>query len=133
MEVLKACNDAPTGFIDDLFDTSTGSYVDGYMIRFDKVIKWLDVDTDGLRQLLINNFEKDIDYTVNAATADDNLNGNHISVTADCFKCLCTFSGTQTAITTRKRFISIERQLKQYYAYKAELCQEIFQLNKSDV
>jgi phage anti-repressor protein len=125
-EFLKKYSSVPIGFIEDFFDISKESYDDAEcIIKFDVVVKWLDVRKDNLKAILIEHFEEKYDYTIEKVKIK-NKNGNGanwvdlIHITPDCFKSLCMLSQTAKAKEVRKYFLSIEKLVIKYNKYIQE-------------
>lgn len=118
---LKQFSILPSKFIDDFFIIAKEEYDDSdRIIDFDLVCKWLDVRKDHLKKILIDNFEKEYDYTI-IKKQKKQLNGvglttyHDIRITPNCFKEICMISSTSKAKEVRKYFIEMERLIKTYY------------------
>jgi phage anti-repressor protein len=104
-------------FLRDFFNLGGDTYGDTYKnINFDDVVKWLDVQKNHLKRLLINNFDIMDDYTEDKILVKNNKRGaNYVSkimLTPDCFKELCMISQTKKAKAVRKYYIIAEGLLR---------------------
>jgi len=120
----------PVGFIEDFFSILRESYDDkDCVIKFDAVVKWLDVRKDHLKRLLEQHFEEKYDYIIEKVKIK-NKNGNGanwvdlIHITPDCFKSLCMLSQTSKAKEVRKYFLSIEKLVVKYNKYIQEILEK---------
>ena len=85
------------------------------VIDFDLVAKWLETRKDNLKEILVNHFEKDYDYTINKLTKKSGKNTNNyveIKISSDCSKELCMISQTTKAKSVRKYFLEMEKMVK---------------------
>ena len=110
----------PKKFITDFFIISKESYDDAsIIIDFDKICLWMDIRKDHLKDILIDNFEENYDYTIEKVRKTlprGNATVYHdIKVTPNCFKELCMISQSPKAKEVRKYFIEMERLIKRYY------------------
>jgi phage anti-repressor protein len=110
----------PREFLKDFFNLGGNTYGDTYKsIDFDDVVKWLDVQKNHLKRLLINNFILMEDYTENKILIKNNNRGaNYVSrimLTPDCFKELCMISQTNKAKGVRKYYIVAEGLLRDHF------------------
>ena len=78
-------------FLYDFFNIAGEKYGDNVIsINFNIIVKWLEVEKQNLKRILVTNFKKDIDYTEDKIKVK-NKNGkgaNYVSkilVTPDCF------------------------------------------------
>lgn len=127
-DFIKKHTVLPEKFIKDFYLITNKSYEDTkILIDFDVVIKWLSTRKDTLKEVLINNFEEDFDYTEQKLTKKDGKKSNNfieIKISPACFKELCMISQTAKAKEVRKYFLEMEKIVRKYY----ELIQE--QLHK---
>ena len=111
----------PKEFIKDFFIIAKENYLDDeIIISFDLVLKWFDIRKDNLKRLLVNNFEKNYDYTIKQIKKNHlNKAGatrfEEILITPDCFKELCMISQAEKAKQARKYFLGMEKLVKRYY------------------
>jgi len=108
-------------FLHDFFNIAGDKYCDNVIsINFNIIVKWLEVEKQNLKRLLVSNFKKDIDYTEEQIKVK-NKNGkgaNYVAkilVTPDCFKDICMLSQTAKAKEVRLYYRTIEKLLMDYY------------------
>ena len=64
-EFLKKYSTIPNQFIDDFFNVlQYTDYNDTFFINFDNVVKWLGQRKDSTKRTLVDNFIKNVDYTL---------------------------------------------------------------------
>ena len=119
-EFIKKYTTLPENFIKDFYMISKEEYDEKELIiNFDLVVKWLEVLKSNLTRLLINNFEKDFDYTFEKKHIKRKTTGattvSIIFITPNCFRELCMLSQTIKAKLVRKYFIEMENIVKKYY------------------
>ena len=108
-------------FLHDFFNITGERYRDNVIsIKFDIIVKWLEVQKHHLKRLLVNNFKKDIDYTEEKVKVmnKNNRGSNYVSkilVTPDCFKDICMISQTAKAKDVRFYYKTVEKLLMDYY------------------
>ncbi len=108
-------------FLNDFFNITGERYRDNVTsINFDIVVKWLEVQKNHLKRLLVNNFKKDIDYTEEKIKVmnKNNRGANYVSkilITPDCFKDICMISMTEKAKEVRIYYKTVEKLLMDYY------------------
>lgn len=107
-------------FLRDFFNITGEKYNDNVIsIKFDTIVKWLEVEKKNLKRLLVKNFKKDIDYTEEKVKVMNNNRGsNYVSkilVTPDCFKDICMISMTEKAKDVRFYYKTVEKLLIDYY------------------
>lgn len=108
-------------FLRDFFNITGEKYNDNVVsVKFDTIVKWLDVQKNHLKRLLVKNFKKDIDYTEETIKVmnKDNRGANYVSkilVTPDCFKDICMISMTEKAKEVRFYYKTVEKLLIDYY------------------
>ena len=110
----------PVNFLKDFFNLGGDTYGDTYKnIDFDDIVKWLEVQKNHLKRLLINNFKIMDDYTEEKILVKNKKRGaNYVSkimLTPDCFKELCMLSQTEKAKGVRKYYIVVEGLLRDHY------------------
>lgn len=109
----------PQKFINDFYAITKEDYnLDDKIIDFDVVVKWLDVQKNHLKRLLVEHFNEDFDYTIKKKTKAKPKGGtvyNEIFLTSDCFKHLCMISQTEKSKEVRKYFIEMENLVRKYY------------------
>jgi phage anti-repressor protein len=117
-EFLKKYSTIPNQFIDDFFKIlNYNDYNDTFFIDFDKVVKWLGQRKDSTKRTLIDNFEKNIDYTLEK---NDKFRGkpkNDILLKQSTFKKLCMISKSKKAKEVREYFLKVEETLDKYKDY----------------
>ena len=134
---LKKYSDVPNGFLDDFFNISKESYRDNqFIINFDIVVKWLNVQKQHLKRLLVKHFEEKYDYILNNVKIKNKNRGSNykhiIYLTPDCFKELCMISQTAKAKEVRKYYLSIEKLMKKYHQHiEDKLYKELGLLKKN--
>jgi phage anti-repressor protein len=108
-------------FLRDFFNITGKKYNDNVIsIKFDTIVKWLEVQKNHLKRLLVKNFKKDIDYTEEKIKVlnKGNHGSNYVSnilVTPDCFKDICMISMTEKAKDVRVYYKTVEKLLIDYY------------------
>ncbi len=117
--IIKRSN-ISKNFLQDFFNLGGNSYGDTYKnINFDDIVKWLNVQKNHLKRLLINNFEIINDYTEEKILVKNKNRGanyvSHIMITPDCFKELCMISQTENAKKVRKYYIIVEELLRDHF------------------
>ena len=126
---IKKHTTLPEKFIKDFYFITSKSYGEkNISIDFDIVAEWLETRKDNLKQILIKNFEKELDYTEEKTTKklDKKINITEIKITPSCFKELCMISQTTKAKKVRKYFLEIEKIVKKYYdAIQEKLNEEL--------
>lgn len=120
-EFLLKYSSAPKEFIIDFYDIAKERFDDNdIVIRFDSVVKWLDVKKGNLKQKLIADFVENIDYNIEKRKIPHKgkSGATHveiIKITPDCFKHLCMMSQTQKAKEVRLYFLNIEKIVRKYH------------------
>jgi phage anti-repressor protein len=119
-EFIKKYTTLPENFIKDFFIISKEEYDEkDLIINFDLVVKWLEVSKSNLTRLLVDNFEKDFDYSIEKKHIKRKTTGattvNEIYITPNCFRELCMISQTTKAKLVRKYFIEMENIVKRYH------------------
>ena len=114
--IVKRSN-IPKNFLKDFFNLGGDSYGDTYKnINFEDVVKWLDIQKNHLKRLLVANFKVMDDYTEEKILVKNKKRGaNYVSkimLTPDCFKELCMLSQTEKAKGVRKYYIVAEGLLR---------------------
>jgi hypothetical protein len=121
-EFMKTYSSIPNDFIDDMFtfyneDTSQLDFA----IDLDKVVKWLDVDRDHLRETLKSTYKLGVDYTESPLPKNAPKRwGGHMKkltmLTPDCFKRLCMLSRGPRSHQVRSYFVEVEVLMMRYRA-----------------
>jgi phage anti-repressor protein len=117
--IVKRSN-IPKDFLTDFFNLGGDTYGDTYKnISFDDVVKWLKVQKNHLKRLLVSNFQIMDDYTEEKILVKNkNRGANYVSkimLTPDCFKELCMISQTEKAKGVRKYYIIVEGLLRDHF------------------
>jgi len=117
--IVKRSN-IPKKFLKDFFNLGGNSYGDTYKnINFDDVVKWLDINKNNLKRLLVSNFKIMDDYTEEKILVKNKKRGaNYVSkimLTHDCFKELCMVSQSEKAKGVRKYYIVAEGLLRDHF------------------
>ena len=117
--IIKRSN-IPKDFLIDFFNLGGDTYGDTYKnINFDDIVKWLNVQKNHLKRLLISNFKIMDDYTEKKVLIKNNKRGaNYVSkimLTPDCFKELCMLSKSEKAKGVRKYYIIAEGLLRDHF------------------
>lgn len=108
-------------FLNDFFNITGERYRDNVVsIKFDIIVKWLEVEKKNLKRLLVDNFKKDVDYTEEKVKVmnKNNRGANFVSkilITPDCFKDICMLSQTAKAKEVRIYYKTVEKLLMDYY------------------
>ena len=131
-DFLKRFSTIPSNFISDFFIIAKEEYLDNeIIIDFDIICKWLKVLKENLKKILIKNFEKDFDYTINTIKKQHKNTKRTsmfdvITITPNCLKELCMISQTSKAKEVRKYFIEMEKLVKRYFeTIKEEMFKKI--------
>lgn len=97
------------GFIDDyhtFFDEKADELF--WTINLYDIAKWLDIKEEKLKELLTNNFIKEIDYII------DKKNTNNLVLSPKCCKLLCMMSESKKANLIRTYHIDLEKLIVKY-------------------
>ena len=117
-EFLKKYSTIPNQFIDDFFKVlQYTDYNDTFFINFDNVVKWLGQRKDSTKRTLVDNFIKNVDYTLKK---NDKFRGkpkNEILLKQSTFKKLCMISKSNRAKEVREYFLNVEETLDKYKDY----------------
>jgi phage anti-repressor protein/predicted GIY-YIG superfamily endonuclease len=137
-QFIQKFSTLPRKFIKDFFVIAKETYDDNQIIiDFDIVRKWLNVQKGHLKDILVNKFEEDYDYSIEKKQKKQkNSTGkttyNLILITPNCFKELCMISQTPKAKEVRKYFIEMEKLIKRYHEkIQEEIYKEIGLLKKN--
>jgi phage anti-repressor protein len=121
-EFLKKYSSISNKFIDDFFSLYTiDTTNDDLIIKFEILIKWLNIRKDSLKRTLIDSYIKNVDYKIKKiklSTAGKPK--EEILITSDCCKRLCMLSKTTKAEEVRTYFIEIEKLMNKYKNYIIE-------------
>ena len=117
--IIKRSN-IPREFLKDFFNLGGNSYGDTYKnINFSDVARWLQINKNNLKRLLVANFKIMDDYTEERILVKNkNRGANYVAkimLTPDCFKELCMISQTEKAKGVRKYYIVAEGLLRDHY------------------
>ena len=117
--IIKRSN-IPKDFLIDFFNLGGDTYGDTYKnINFDDIVKWLNVQKNHLKRLLVANFKIMDDYTEKKVLIKNNKRGaNYVSkimLTPDCFKELCMLSKSEKSKGVRKYYIIAEGLLRDHF------------------
>jgi phage anti-repressor protein len=96
-------------FIDDyhtFFDEKADELF--WTINLCDIAKWLDIKKGKLKELLTNNFIKEIDYII------DKKNINNLVLSPKCCKLLCMMSESEKANLIRTYYIDLEKLIIKY-------------------
>jgi len=94
-----------------------------FTISLDNIAFWLEMRKSKLKQNLIENYSKNIDYIINKTLLHPKVqqeasHGGHnkklILLTPDCFKMLCMRSRTAKAEKVRQYYIDLEKLIDSY-------------------
>jgi len=117
-DFLKKYSTIPNQFIDDFFKVlQYNEYNDTFFINFDNVVKWLGQRKDSTKRTLVDNFIKNVDYTLKK---NDKFRGkpkNDILLKQSTFKKLCMISKSNRAKEVREYFLKVEETLNKYKDY----------------
>ena len=106
---LKKYSVIDDGFIDDyhtFFDEKADELF--WTINLCDIAKWLDIKEGKLKELLTNNFIKEIDYII------DKKNINNLVLSPKCCKLLCMMSESEKANLIRTYYIDLEKLIIKY-------------------
>jgi len=117
---LQTYSTIPQKFIQDFFIIVDESYNEtDIIINFDTVCLWLNTRKDNLKEILVNKFEENYDYTIKKLTKKtEGIHANRyheIKISPQCFKELCMISQTEKAKEVRKYFLEMEKLIKKYH------------------
>lgn len=79
-----------------------------WTINLYDIAKWLDIKEEKLKELLTNNFIKEIDYIM------DKNNYNNLVLSPKCCKLLCMMSGSKKANLIRTYYTDLEKLIVKY-------------------
>ena len=121
-EFLKKYSTIPNQFIDEFFKIlNYNEYNEIFFIDFDKVVKWLGQRKDSTKRTLIDNFVKNVDYTLEK---NDKFRGkpkNDILLKQSTFKKLCMISKSKKAKEVREYFLKVEETLVEWISRKNDM------------
>lgn len=100
-----------------LFD---GDYYNLFYISLDNISKWINKRKDNLKQVLIKNFSKNIDYTLEQVIERGGKPKEIILLKNSSFKKICIMLNNKTAKEVRDYIILIEEYINQYKDYIIE-------------
>ena len=109
IKFLKKYSVIDDGFIDDyhtFFDEKADELF--WTINLYDIAKWLDIKEEKLKELLTNNFIKEIDYII------DKKNTNNLVLSPKCCKLLCMMSESKKANLIRTYHIDLEKLIVKY-------------------
>lgn len=109
IKFLKKYSVIDDEFIDDyhtFFDEKADELF--WTINLYDIAKWLDIKEEKLKELLTNNFIKEIDYII------DKKNTNNIILSPKCCKLLCMMSESKKANLIRTYHIDLEKLIVKY-------------------
>lgn len=104
---IRKNSNVPENFITDLFDFSKTYQQNDFLISFDKIINWISLTKDTIKDSLESKFEENYDYLINKKP-------ENIKLTPNCFKELCTLLQTTKCKEIRKNYISVENLIQEY-------------------
>uniref|UniRef100_A0A6C0DY54 MSV199 domain-containing protein n=1 Tax=viral metagenome TaxID=1070528 RepID=A0A6C0DY54_9ZZZZ len=122
---LISNSDISKEFINDFFGFQKKQLYEEYKpftIDLEDVAYWLETRKTRLKETLITNYSKNIDYllvkNLLPANRHQNTHGGHnkklVLLTPDCFKMLCMRSKTKKADKVREYYIEIEKLIDKY-------------------
>jgi len=109
IKFLKKYSVIDNEFIDDyhtFFDEKADELF--WTINLYDIAKWLDIKEEKLKELLTNNFIKEIDYII------DKKNTNNLVLSPKCCKLLCMMSESKKANLIRTYHIDLEKLIVKY-------------------
>ena len=109
IKFLKKYSVIDDEFIDDyhtFFDEKADELF--WTINLYDIAKWLDIKEEKLKELLTNNFIKEIDYII------DKKNTNNLVLSPKCCKLLCMMSESKKANLIRTYHIDLEKLIVKY-------------------
>ena len=109
IKFLKKYSVIDNEFIDDyhtFFDEKADELF--WTINLYDIAKWLDIKEEKLKELLTNNFIKEIDYIM------DKNNYNNLVLSPKCCKLLCMMSESKKANLIRTYHIDLEKLIVKY-------------------
>lgn len=105
-EYLKKKSKLSTEFISDFFNLTQKNYEQNdFTIDFEKIVKWLSLSKENLKETITAKFEENYDYKKNS---------ENFTMTPNCFKDLCTILQTSKSKEIRKNYIEIENLIFKY-------------------
>lgn len=119
-------SDISKEFINDFFGFQKKQLYEEYKpftINLDDIAYWLESRKTTLKETIILNYSKNIDYLIVKNLMQDDLrqknkHGGHnkklVLLTPDCFKMLCMRSKTKKADKVREYYIEIEKLIDKY-------------------
>jgi phage anti-repressor protein len=119
-------SDISKEFINDFFGFQKKKLYEEYKpfnINLDDIAYWLESRKTTLKETIILNYSKNIDYLIVKNLMQDDLrqknkHGGHnkklVLLTPDCFKMLCMRSKTKKADKVREYYIEIEKLIDKY-------------------
>lgn len=120
-DIIKLFTAVPATFVDDFYSLYDRKNIgEKYIIDFDKLSQWLDVDKKNLLRTLRSSYKRGDDFI---ETKEKIKNreigiGNHyklkVMLTSDCMKRLCMRSRSEKAETVRTYFIEIDEFINHY-------------------
>ena len=97
-QFIKKFSTIPNNFITDFFIIAKEEYFDNeIIINLEVVAKWLDVNKNNIKKVLVKHFDKNFDYTIEKKKKRQiNSRGatiyEEILITPNCMKELCMVS-----------------------------------------
>jgi len=119
-------SDISKEFINDFFGFQKKKLYEEYKpftINLEDVAYWLETLKTRLKETLVSNYSKNIDYLIvknllSDSRQQDATHGGHnkklVLLTPDCFKMLCMRSKTKKADKVREYYIEIEKLIDKY-------------------
>jgi phage anti-repressor protein len=122
----------PKKFIKDFYAIAKEDYSENEkVINFEVVCDWLNVKKEHLKRILVKNFEKEFDYTLEKISIKHKQDNkvsirNKILLSSNCFKEICMISQSKKAKEVRKYFIEMEKLIIRYHeTIKEEMYKKI--------
>ena len=119
-EYLKVYSTISSKFIDQFFSFHDFNLsYDEIYINFDQVVSYLNMRKSDLKETLVKNYTKKVDYTVKIEKLNT-LRGRPseiILISPDCFRRLCMISRTKKSEEVRSYFIELEKHLNKFKDY----------------
>ena len=118
-EFLKKYSTIPNLFIDDFYGIIKDykELDDLFYISLDNISKWINKRKDNLKQVLIKNFSKNVDYTLEKVVERGGKPKEIILLKSSTFKKLCMMLNNKKAKEVREYFLKVEETLDKYKNY----------------
>lgn len=106
-ELVYKYSSAPKKFVKEFFDMDDKYKCGEKFIEIDIVSKWLKMDADKIREMVIDKFESETEYI-------DSNDKTPFKISANIFKELCMIAATDRSKQMRKYYMSVEKIINNY-------------------